>query len=286
MSDVTEPEDPARAETVAVTINVPTGLLAGYDAEVERGIYETREIALLHGLVESHRHHHGRYSTLRVDLRRPDDPRPDTPPDDDGVEDALAAAAGCSDGRAGCRRGLGRGRPLTRSWARRPPRGPRCQSGRWRRPDRMLPADRCDLRVESRLSASTRHAGSDGELGATRSRKPLGGRSERGDCATGLAGALWHRDRVNERCCRESRRFRRLAGATGNPRPAPPMKCGRALLARNLVSACFPRSAPRQLPARPFRDASARRLPRARPSSPACRCLAACSANRAILSGA
>jgi hypothetical protein len=44
---------------------------------------------VMHGLVESHRHHHGRYSTLRVvDLRRPKDPRPDTPLDDDGVEDA------------------------------------------------------------------------------------------------------------------------------------------------------------------------------------------------------
>jgi hypothetical protein len=80
---------------------MPTGLLAGYDAEVERGFYETREIALLHGLVESHRPHHGRYSTLRVDLRRPDDPRPDTPPDDEGVEDAPAAADAMRDPQAG-----------------------------------------------------------------------------------------------------------------------------------------------------------------------------------------
>lgn len=57
MSDTTAPEEPARAETIPVTINVPAGLLAGYDAEVERGLYETREIALLHGLVESRTHH-------------------------------------------------------------------------------------------------------------------------------------------------------------------------------------------------------------------------------------
>jgi hypothetical protein len=101
MSDTVEPEEPAAAETIPVTINVPSGLLAGYDAEVERGIYETREIALLHGRVESHRHHHGRYSTLRVDLRRPDDPRPDTPPDGEAVEDALAAADAMRDAATG-----------------------------------------------------------------------------------------------------------------------------------------------------------------------------------------
>jgi hypothetical protein len=101
MSDITAPEEPARAETIPVTIDIPTGLLAGYDAEVERGIYQTRETALLHGLVESHRHHHGRYSTLRVDLRRPDDPRPDTPSDDGDVEDALAAADAILDSETG-----------------------------------------------------------------------------------------------------------------------------------------------------------------------------------------
>ena len=45
------------------------------------------------GLVESNRHHHGRYSTLRLDLKEPDDKRLDTPRDADSKADVLARAA-------------------------------------------------------------------------------------------------------------------------------------------------------------------------------------------------
>jgi hypothetical protein len=90
MSD--NPEKPAPPEMVRVTIDMPAGLLAGYDEDVERGIHPTREAALLDGLVESYRHHRGRYSTLRIDLRDPDDRRPDTPRDEGSAADAIAAA--------------------------------------------------------------------------------------------------------------------------------------------------------------------------------------------------
>ena len=60
MSDTT-PDEPPRPETVPVTVDVPVGLLASYDGDVERGLYATRESALLHGLVESARHHGGSY---------------------------------------------------------------------------------------------------------------------------------------------------------------------------------------------------------------------------------
>jgi hypothetical protein len=107
MSDTT-PEEPPRPETVPVTVNVPVGLLASYDGDVERGIYASRECALLHGLVESARHHGGRYSTLRVDLLRPTDRRPDTPHDEDSVDDALAAVDAMQDPETG-KPGAGKG---------------------------------------------------------------------------------------------------------------------------------------------------------------------------------
>jgi hypothetical protein len=100
MSDTT-PDEPPQPETVPVTVNVPVGLLASYERDVERGLYATRESALLHGLVESARHHGGRYSTLRVDLLRPTDQRPDTPHDDDSVDDALAAVDAVQDPETG-----------------------------------------------------------------------------------------------------------------------------------------------------------------------------------------
>jgi hypothetical protein len=100
MSD-TIPDEPTRPETLPVTVNVPVGLLARYDGDVERGIYGTRESALLHGLVESARHHGGRYSTLRVDLLRPTDRRPVTPHDNDSVDDAPAAVDAMQDPETG-----------------------------------------------------------------------------------------------------------------------------------------------------------------------------------------
>jgi hypothetical protein len=101
MSDEPEIPEPARPETVSVTIEIPVGLLAGYDGDVEKGIYASRESALIHGLVESARYHGGRYSTLRVDLLRPSDRRPDTPFDDESVDDALAAADALTDPETG-----------------------------------------------------------------------------------------------------------------------------------------------------------------------------------------
>jgi hypothetical protein len=95
------PEEPARPEMVRVTIEIPAGLLAGYDDDVERGIHPSREAALLHGLVESHRHHKGRYSTLRIDLREPNDRRPDTPRDEGSAADAIAAADALTDPETG-----------------------------------------------------------------------------------------------------------------------------------------------------------------------------------------
>ena len=41
MSDTTAPEEPARAETILVPVDVPSGLLAGYDAWVKRDVDET-----------------------------------------------------------------------------------------------------------------------------------------------------------------------------------------------------------------------------------------------------
>ncbi len=79
-------EDPAPApepaETVKVTVAVPVNLLADYDREVAAGFYAgfyaSRDEALRHGLIESWRHHRGRYCTVRLDLLDPADNRPDT----------------------------------------------------------------------------------------------------------------------------------------------------------------------------------------------------------------
>jgi hypothetical protein len=95
MSDDTP--EPARPETIRVTIEIPAGLLAGYDEDVERGTHPSREAALLDGLIESHRHHKGRYSTLRIDLRGPNNRRPDTPRDEGSAADAIAAADALTD---------------------------------------------------------------------------------------------------------------------------------------------------------------------------------------------
>jgi hypothetical protein len=118
MSDTTEEPDAASEPTpptmIPVTIEIPDGLLAGYDGDVELGIYPSRESALLHGLVESSRHHRGRYSTLRIDLLDPADKRPDTPRDADSAADALAAAAELLDegGEAEPDSGEGDGKPV------------------------------------------------------------------------------------------------------------------------------------------------------------------------------
>jgi Arc/MetJ-type ribon-helix-helix transcriptional regulator len=68
----------APPEMVEVVVRVPARVLADYDADVSRGIYENRDEALRLGLVESWRYHQGRYSTLRIELRESPDKRPDT----------------------------------------------------------------------------------------------------------------------------------------------------------------------------------------------------------------
>jgi Arc/MetJ-type ribon-helix-helix transcriptional regulator len=80
---------------VEVVVRVPVRVLADYDADVRRGIYEDRDEALRLGLVESWRYHQGRYSTLRIELRDSPDKRPDTGKPE--ATDVLAAAESLSD---------------------------------------------------------------------------------------------------------------------------------------------------------------------------------------------
>ena len=94
-----ETEEPAAGaelpEMVEVVVRVPARVLADYDADVGRGIYESRDEALRLGLVESWRYHQGRYSTLRIELRDSPDKRPDTGKPE--ATDVLAAADSLSD---------------------------------------------------------------------------------------------------------------------------------------------------------------------------------------------
>jgi Arc/MetJ-type ribon-helix-helix transcriptional regulator len=99
MSD--ETEEPAAApetppEMVEVTIQLPPALVSHYDGEVQAGIYASRDEALRHSMVEGYRHHRGRYSTLRIDIRDPEDKRPDTEPEPP-VDDLLAARDAAED---------------------------------------------------------------------------------------------------------------------------------------------------------------------------------------------
>jgi Arc/MetJ-type ribon-helix-helix transcriptional regulator len=97
MSDVTDDEprhpDP---EMIEVTFRVPARLLADYQEGVRSGYYAGIDEALRHGLVESWRHNQGRYSTLRIDLRDPEDKRPDNEPRPQ-VDDVLAASDALQD---------------------------------------------------------------------------------------------------------------------------------------------------------------------------------------------
>jgi Arc/MetJ-type ribon-helix-helix transcriptional regulator len=98
-----EPEESAQGaeppEMVEVTVRVPARVLADYDADVGRGIYETRDEALRCGLVESWRYYKGRYSTLRIELRDSPSKRPDT--DKADAMDTLAAADALTDSETG-----------------------------------------------------------------------------------------------------------------------------------------------------------------------------------------
>lgn len=78
MSDDTEPPEPPEPKSVSITLEVPIGLVEEYDEFVERGIYLSREEGLRHGLVEAWRHDRGLFYTIRLDLLRSEDRRPDT----------------------------------------------------------------------------------------------------------------------------------------------------------------------------------------------------------------
>lgn len=77
-------------EMIEVTVRVPARVLADYDADVARGIFDDRDEALRLGIVENWRFRNGRFSTLRIDLRDPADRRPDTDKPEAG--ELLAAA--------------------------------------------------------------------------------------------------------------------------------------------------------------------------------------------------
>ncbi len=95
MTDAEEPAMPATPEMVEVTISIPASLLADYDRDVTAGYYASRDEALRQGLMESWRHHNGSYSTIRVDLRHPEDKRPDTRAGDESeTPDSGAGGAG------------------------------------------------------------------------------------------------------------------------------------------------------------------------------------------------
>lgn len=98
-----EPEDPAAGagptEMVEVAVRMPVRVLADYDLDVSRGIYETRDEALRIGLVESWRYHRGRFSALRIDLRDPADKRPDKGKPE--TTEVLAAADALMDPKTG-----------------------------------------------------------------------------------------------------------------------------------------------------------------------------------------
>ena len=89
----------APPEMVEVVVRVPARVLADYDADVSRGIYENRDEALRLGRVESWRYHQGRYSTLRIELRDSPDKRPDTGKPE--ATDVLAAADSLTDTETG-----------------------------------------------------------------------------------------------------------------------------------------------------------------------------------------
>lgn len=67
---MSETETPT--QRVKVTLSLPAGLLAAYDALVDSQIYPDRASALLHGLVQSWHFDQGTFHSIRLDLKSKD----------------------------------------------------------------------------------------------------------------------------------------------------------------------------------------------------------------------
>ncbi|WP_424934433.1 hypothetical protein [Amaricoccus macauensis] len=60
-------------QLVSVTLSLPSGLLAAYDALVDQQIYPDRASALLYGLVRSWYFDQGTFHSIRLDIKSKDD---------------------------------------------------------------------------------------------------------------------------------------------------------------------------------------------------------------------